>query len=77
MITACDVCKPCINKTGLNCVAKEVIKPISPTVLFSLTVDVFADVFPLVIAVFIIPRSKVIAYHLTTILIIIPVIRLA
>lgn len=36
MITACDVCKPCINKTGLNCVAKEVIEPIPPLYSFHL-----------------------------------------
>lgn len=44
-----------------------------------LTVDVLADVFPLNIAVFVIPLSQAISYHLATVLsrLITPVVRLA
>lgn len=48
-----------------------------PQCTLLLTVDVLADVFPLSIAVFIIPLSRLRSYHLTAVLIIIPVIRLA
>lgn len=59
-----------LHKTRLT--SKTVQTPVG-----GLTVDVLADIVPLNTAGLVIPLSKARSYHLTTVLILVPVIRLA